>query len=99
MGAGYPAKTVSPEQYTAGMCTAMGDFQTAAFGNQDEIAALVMGGKPRFADIRRSMVAYYGEMARVSRRTAREIRALGTPDMRDGRAIARGMVRLFERIH
>ncbi len=101
MGAGFPTKRVPPERFAGAVCTALSDFQGTALGS--EVASMtlsIMAGKgPSLRAIRRMSLRYYGEVAEAAQDAARKIAALGDPEMPRGREIARGMVRLFDRLH
>jgi hypothetical protein len=101
MGAGFPTKQVPPEKFAGGVCTVMNDFQGTALGSDVvSMTMSTMAGKgPSLRAIRRMSVRYYAEVAEASQDAARKVATLGDPEMPRGHEIARGMVRLFGRLH
>ncbi len=99
MGAGLPAKTVPPEQYAAGVCTAVVGWQAAILGQGAAAADVQMPRKPRLADARRALVAQLDDLSTLSGRATHKLRALGAPAVVHGRELARGFVRIFARVH
>ena len=101
MGAGFSTKRVPTERFAGALCTALDDFQGTALGSDVvSMTMSIMAGKgPSLRAIRRMSVRYYAEVAEASQDAARKLATLGDPEMPRGREVARGTVRLFDRLH
>jgi hypothetical protein len=99
MGAGFPAKTVSPKQWTSGLCTKLDAWRSVAVDGADQLKSDLSGSDASLKDARTALVAYLGDVADATGQAGRDIKALGAPDTPKGREIQRRMVKVFKGLH
>jgi hypothetical protein len=82
---GAPTKEVSAEKWVRSICTALGDWEDAladARANQDPEAT-----KPD--ELKETVVAYLDEVTEATNTLLSDLKKAGTPDVDNGKAVAR----------
>jgi hypothetical protein len=100
MGAGFPAKTVPPKQWTGGLCTSLDAWRGVAVDGADQLKASLSGAQQvSLKDARRALAAYLADVADATEQARQDIKDLGAPDTPHGRKIERRLVKLFGELH
>jgi hypothetical protein len=99
MGAGFPAKTVPPQQWTGGLCTKLDAWRAVAVDGADQLKSELSGTQVSLADARTALVSYLGDVSDATAQAGKDIKRLGAPDTPHGATIQRRMVKVFKHLH
>jgi hypothetical protein len=100
MGAGFPAKTVPPKQWTGGLCTSLDAWRSVAVDGADQLKASLSGTQQvSLKDARSALSAYLADVADATEQARQDIKDLGAPHTPNGRKIERRLVKLFGALH
>jgi hypothetical protein len=99
MGAGLPAKTVPPKQWTGGLCTSLDTWRAVAVDGADQLKASLGGQQVSLKDARSKLSAYLADVADGTEQARQDIKDLGAPDTLHGKKIERRLVKVFGELH
>jgi hypothetical protein len=98
MGAGFPTKKVTADQWANGVCTTVNSWVGATESGAQQLNAELSGTKPNLKDVRRALTKYLGDTADATTVALDGLEEAGTPTTPKGKKAAAALTDSFKLI-